>query len=128
MSTINYGRFPRADTTTIEPNHNQWALHAFAFDYDTKPPRFRNYHSNKNRDPGPGYYDEYIPVAYECDNGQILKKKVIHRTRSCPDCDVAARKVNGDTLCPECGLIVHESVEMVRDGKATGRTNGDKSQ
>jgi len=71
-----------------------------------------------------GYYDEFIPVAYDVPRGSILKKEVTENTTYCPECDIPARKYDGDTVCPECGLLCTDSKQtdnLVRDPKAAER-------
>lgn len=120
----------RADTLVVENAHNQYALHELAFDYETIPPNLRDYHSGRfiNGEEMPGYYDEFIPVAYDADGGQVLKKDVEFRTTFCDECDdkIPARKNDrGESQCPECGLIctASEDTNMIIDGKAAGRVN-----
>lgn len=130
--TVDFVDNARADVLEAESDHNRWALHEFAFEYETKPPRFRNYHSDRiiDGEERPGYYDEFIPVAFNTEKGQIVGKNVEYKTTYCPDCEVAARKVDGESVCPECGLICIDagpSHEIIRDGKAAGRTDGHNS-
>ncbi len=121
----------RADTLEIESGdgvHDQWALHAFALEQGNGwlPANLRQYHEGRqiNGELMEGYYDEFIPVAYDTPRGAVVKKKVEEKTTYCPDCDVAARRHDGDTMCPECGLLCTDSKasdNLVRDPKAAGR-------
>lgn len=122
---------PRADTLkmkTGENAHDQWALHEFAFEQENNwlPTRLRCYHEGRfvNGELMEGYYDEFIPVAYDTDRGRIMKKDVTEETTYCPECEVPARKYDGDTMCPECGLLCADKMatdNLVRDPKAAGR-------
>lgn len=118
---------PRADKTQVESDHGYWALHKFAFDYDDKPLKFTNYHPGRviNDEPRPGYYDEYIPVAYDVPHGNVIGKSVSRETIVCPDCEEAARlTTKNEPVCPECGLICSQgepTEEIIRDPKAAGR-------
>ena len=126
MNQDNFTAHPRADTESVSSNHNQWALHKLALEHETLPPSLVNYHPQANRDPGQGYYDDYVPVAYDCPRGKIIRKEIDWNTIHCPDCEEAARDVDGEKLCPECGLICSQAgptVEIVRDAKAAGRIN-----
>lgn len=122
----------RADTLTVENNHNQYALHPMAFDYETLPPNLRNYHKGRiiNDEEMPGYFDDFIPVAHDCGRGQVLKKKVALKTTFCDECDekIPARKnERGESECPRCGLICTangDSAQIIRDEIAAGRTTG----
>lgn len=122
---------PRADTLEVTSNdriHDQWGLHPFAFEQDSDwlPVHLRRYHKDRKIDGEKmeGYYDEFIPVAYDTGRGMIIKKEVEENTTYCPECDVAARRFDGDTMCPECGLLCADSKatdNLVRDEKAAGR-------
>jgi len=71
-----------------------------------------------------GYYDEFIPEIYDTERGGVLKKEIEEETTYCPECDVAARRYEGDTMCPECGLLCSDSQatdNLVRDPKAANR-------
>lgn len=122
---------PRADSTTAASGdgiHDRWALHKYSFNYEDKPARFREYHAGRiiNDELMEGYYDEFIPVVYDSDRGNVLRKEIEWNTTYCPECDVAARKYDGDTMCPECGLLCNEecpSDNLVRDPKAAGRVD-----
>lgn len=128
---------PRADVLNIESGdgiHDQWALHPFAFEQGNGwlPTRLRCYHPDRkvNGELMEGYYDEFIPVAYEKDGGMVLKKKVSEETTFCPECDVPARRHDGDTMCPECGMLCHDSKEtdnLLRTPSAAGRMTGEGS-
>lgn len=122
---------PRADKLRMKSGdgvHDQWALHSFAFEQenDWLPVRLRSYHKDRfvNGELMEGYYDEFIPVTYDTDRGRILKKEVFEETTYCPECEVPARRHDGDTMCPECGLLCSDSKatdNLVRDPKAAGR-------
>jgi len=126
---------PRADTLAVssgETVHDRWALHDFALEQGNNwlPTNLRQYH--KGRKIGgelmEGYYDEYIPVAYDSGRGMVLKKEIEENTTYCPECDVSARRYDGDTMCPECGLFCADKKatdNLVRDEKAAGRMAGD---
>lgn len=124
---------PRADKTSAESGpqiHDRWALHAYAFEYETKPARLIRYHPGRkmNGELAEGYYDEHIPETYDSDRGQVMKKEVERKSNFCPDCQVAARVTNkGEPMCPECGLIVAETEEynIVRDARAAGHIDGE---
>lgn len=121
----------RADTLALSGGdgvHDQWALHAFAFEQESDwlPVRLRRYHRDRrmNGELMEGYYDEFIPVPYDCGRGSIVKKDVTEETTMCDECNVAARRYDGDTLCPECGLLCSDSKStdnLVRDPKAANR-------
>lgn len=129
---------PRADTLKIKSGdevHDQWALHDFAFEQnsDWLPTNLRCYHEGReiNDEIMEGYYDEFIPVAYDTPRGMILKKKIEENTTYCPDCDVAARRYDNDTFCPECGLLCADKTatdNLVRDQRAAGRMNGESNE
>lgn len=124
---------PRADVlkaTSDSTIHDQWALHKFAFESENEwmPTHLRHYHRDRkiNGESAEGYYDEFIPVAFDSDRGMIVKKEVEERTISCPKCNVPARNQGGDIVCPECGMLCNESKltdNMIRDPKTAGRTN-----
>ena len=122
---------PRADMMTVNTkDHDRWCLHELAFRHETLPPHLRNYHPERDPDGdlGPGYYDEYIPDAYNVSGGKVLKKTVEYKTLSCPDCDVDAYKDDkSQPICPECGLIVTQpgrpDYDMINDPKATDRVD-----
>jgi hypothetical protein len=127
---------PRADTLSMDSGddvHDRWSLHAFAFEQESDwlPTRLRRYHKDRfiNEELMEGYYDEFIPETYDTPRGSILKKKIEEKTTFCPDCDVAARRYDGDTMCPKCGLLCSDSKSsdnLVRDPKAAGRMPEDK--
>jgi hypothetical protein len=117
---------PRADSLKVSSAHDQWNLHAFAFEYELKPARYKHYHPDRfiNGELMEGYYDDFVPEAYDTERGQVLKKEVVEQTTHCPECNVPARKYDGDTMCPECGLLCNQkgpSEEIIRDAKAAGR-------
>ena len=122
---------PRADSLVVESGdmiHDKWVLHKYAFEYENKPLRFASYHQKRkiNGELMEGYYDEFIPVVYDSGRGNVLKKKVELKTTYCPECNVPARKYDGDTMCPECGLLCNQtgsSQEILRDAKSAGRIN-----
>jgi hypothetical protein len=121
----------RADTLKMKSGdgvHDKWALHKFAFEQESGwlPVRLRRYHKDRmmNGELMEGYYDEFIPQVYDTDGGRVLKKEIEEQTTYCPDCDVVARRFDGDTMCPECGLLCADkkaSDNLVRDPKAAGR-------
>lgn len=121
----------RADTLSMrsgEAVHDQWALHPFAFEQNSgwMPVKFRCYHPDRMIDGElmEGYYDDFIPVAYDTGRGRILKKDVTEETTQCPECEIPARRYDNDTMCPECGMLCSDSVatdNLVRDSKAAGR-------
>lgn len=121
----------RADVMRVNSDdHDKWALHAFAFEYEMLPTHLREYHKERpsDGDLGRGYYDDYIPVTYDIDGGSVLKKTVEYDTLDCPDCETDARKdEQGLPVCPDCGLIVTEpgrpDYEVVNDPKAAGRVD-----
>ncbi len=125
----------RADTLEMRSGdgvHDKWALHSFAFEQNSGwlPTRLRHYHRDRmvNGELMEGYYDEFIPVTYDAPRGAVLKKEIKEKTTYCPECDVAARKYDGDTMCPECGLLCSDSKatdNLVRDPKAAGRMSDD---
>lgn len=126
---------PRADTLEMrsgEGVHNKWRLHQFAMEQNSGwlPKRLHHYHDGRfiNGELMEGYYDEFIPVTYDTKRGRVLKKDIMEKTTYCPECDVAARKYDGDTMCPECGLLCSDSKatdNLVRDPKAAGRMRDD---
>lgn len=121
----------RADTMKMKSGdgvHDRWALHAFAFEQksDWLPTNLRCYHEGRmiNGELMEGYYDEFIPETYDADRGRVLKKKIEEQTTYCPNCEVVARRWDGDTFCPECGLLCADKKatdNLVRDEKAAGR-------
>ena len=121
----------RADTLTMKSGgdvHDKWALHVFAFEQDSDwlPVRLRRYHKDRfiNGELMEGYYDEFIPKTYDTPRGRVLKKEIEEKTTYCPECNVPARRYDGDTMCPECGLLCSDSKatdNLVRDPKAAGR-------
>lgn len=121
----------RADILKIESGdgiHDKWSLHSFAFEQnaDWLPSNLRCYHDGRiiNGELMEGYYDEFIPVTYDVDRGRILKKVVHEETTYCPECEVPARRHDGDTMCPKCGLLCFDSQatdNLVRDPNAAGR-------
>jgi hypothetical protein len=129
--TQEIAKSPRADTLTMKSGdgvHDRWALHAFAFEQDNDwlPTRLRRYHKDRmmNGELMEGYYDEFIPKTYDTERGGVLKKEIEEKTTYCPDCDVAARRFDGDTMCPECGLLCADKKatdNLIRDPKAAGR-------
>lgn len=122
---------PRADVEKMASGdtiHDQWALHAFAFEQESDwlPTHLRRYHKDRfiNGELMEGYYDEFIPETYDTERGAVLKKDIQQETTYCPDCEVAARRFDGDTMCPECGLLCADKKatdNLVRDPKAAGR-------
>jgi hypothetical protein len=137
MDLENLKKKPRADSVEAKSDgsiHDQWALHELAFAHETIPKRLRHYHEGRimNGELMEGYFDEFIPEAYSADRGAVVKKKVERKTTYCPECNVPARKTDkGEPMCPECGLICNEkgpTHEIIRDGKAAGRTDGHQSQ
>lgn len=124
---------PRADTMSVDTDdHNRWALHAFAFMYEMLPVHLRNYHPNRDPegDLGPGYYDEYIPVTHEVDNGEVLKKTVEHNETECPECGGEARKGERSIpTCVDCGVLCtskdRPDHEVVLDPKTAERVDDD---
>lgn len=119
----------RADTETITSDHDRWALHKFAFDYDKKPPRFRKYHPEEGREPGQGYYDDYIPVAHDAERGRVLRKTVTRTTVQCHECEdeVARMDEKGSPICPGCGMVCDDTLptfKVVKDGITTERADG----
>lgn len=122
---------PRADTLKMASGdgvHDQWALHEFAFEQgnDWLPAHLRRYHKDRymNGELMEGYYDEFIPVTHDTERGGVLKKEIQEETTYCPDCEVAARRFDGDTMCPECGLLCADKKatdNLVRSPKAAGR-------
>lgn len=125
---------PRADVMSVNcDDHKKWALHKFSFQYEMLPTHLRNYHperDNPDTDLGPGYYDEYIPVAHDVPGGNVINKTVTQETLTCPDCDTEARKDERSyPVCPDCGLIVTEpgkpDYDVIIDPKAAGRVDAD---
>lgn len=124
----------RADVMSVNTNeHKRWALHALSFQYEMLPTHLRNYHPERNGDHtdlGPGYYDEYIPVTYDVDGGQVLKKTVEHDTIDCPECGGEARKGERSIpTCVDCGVLCTSDKrpdhEIVADPKAAERVDND---
>ena len=78
-------------------------------------------------EPHEKYFDCGIPILSNTPVGQVIDKSVTRKTTYCPECDVPARKFDGETLCPLCGLICEgkdsKSQELVIDAKAAGRVN-----
>lgn len=126
---------PRADVLKMKSGegvHDQWALHPFAFEQNSgwMPTRLRRYHRGRkiNGELMEGYYDEFIPVAYDTAGGIVLKKDVSEETTFCPECDIPARRYDGDTMCPNCGLLCHDSKatdNLVRTPRSAGRMQGE---
>lgn len=133
MKLQNLKKKPRADSTSARSDdqiHDEWALHEFAFEYETLPRRLIFYHPERmiNDELMEGYYDEFIPVALDSPRGEVLKKEVDWNTTYCPECGVPARRTDkGEAMCPECGLICNDEApyKMVRDMNSAGRIEGD---
>lgn len=122
---------PRADITKVEGGqgiHSHWGLHPFAFEQtsDWLPTHLRRYHKGREIDGElmEGYYDEYIPIAHNTDRGMLVNKEIKMKTTYCPDCEVAARRFDGDTMCPECGALCADAQatdNLYRDENSAGR-------
>lgn len=121
----------RADVLRAEEDHSNWALHKLSHNYENKPPKFRNYHSSEGREPGTGYYDDFVMVANNESGGMRVGKSIEERTICCSECDDEPAIIDerGEPICPKCGMVCSQTGltdNLIRDPKAAGRLNGEE--
>jgi len=121
---------PRADTFSLTNDHEIYRKYRVPGLRESKEYRGTGIEKTYNMAPTDSTLPpcpDAVPALLEVPLGNgkhlsVMRKSVTYDTTVCPECEAECIIDGGETLCPECLVVVTEpSEELVRTPEAAGR-------